>query len=104
MTSRKKPGVAFWATVVVVCLPLLYVASFGPVCALAEHDALPLSVMTTGFFKPCFALIANGPKPICTITFAWVEFCGGGYALAEAIARREFEESPYFGVSGGLFR
>jgi hypothetical protein len=30
--SRKKPGVAFWATVVVVSLPLLYVLSFGPVC------------------------------------------------------------------------
>jgi hypothetical protein len=30
--DRKKPGVAFWATVVVVCLPILYVASFGPWC------------------------------------------------------------------------
>jgi hypothetical protein len=29
MTSRNKPGVAFWATVVVT-LVLLYVASFGP--------------------------------------------------------------------------
>jgi hypothetical protein len=28
MTDRKKPGVAFWATVVVVSLPLLYVASY----------------------------------------------------------------------------
>ncbi|MGE5191994.1 MAG: hypothetical protein ACM3U2_05785 [Deltaproteobacteria bacterium] len=32
MTDRKKPGMAFWATVVVVCLPLLYVLSFGPAC------------------------------------------------------------------------
>jgi hypothetical protein len=31
MTDRKKPGVVFWAAVVVVCLPALYVASFGPV-------------------------------------------------------------------------
>jgi hypothetical protein len=30
--SRRKPGVAFWATVVVVGLPLLYVLSFGPAC------------------------------------------------------------------------
>src|SRR5882672_7949859 len=32
MTDRKKPGVAFWATVVVVAMPLLYVLSFGPAC------------------------------------------------------------------------
>ena len=31
MTSRKKPGVAFWATVVLVAA-MLYVASFGPAC------------------------------------------------------------------------
>jgi uncharacterized membrane protein YhaH (DUF805 family) len=29
MTDRKKPGVAFWATVVLVAL-VAYVASFGP--------------------------------------------------------------------------
>ncbi len=32
MIDRKKPGVAFWATVLLVGLPLLYVASFGPAC------------------------------------------------------------------------
>ena len=31
MTSRKKPGMAFWATVGLV-LVLIYVASFGPIC------------------------------------------------------------------------
>ena len=30
MTSRKKPGVAFWATVVVVVI-VIYAASVGPV-------------------------------------------------------------------------
>jgi hypothetical protein len=29
--DRKKPGVAFWTTVV-LAVPILYVASFGPVC------------------------------------------------------------------------
>jgi hypothetical protein len=40
MTDRKKPGVAFWATVVVVCLPLLYVLSFGPACWLVDRGWL----------------------------------------------------------------
>jgi hypothetical protein len=31
MTERKRPGVVFWATVVVVCL-LAYPLSFGPAC------------------------------------------------------------------------
>ncbi len=39
-TDRKKPGVAFWATVVVVCLPLLYVLSVGPACWVATHTDL----------------------------------------------------------------
>jgi hypothetical protein len=30
--DRKRPGVAFWATVLVVVALLLYVASFGPAC------------------------------------------------------------------------
>ena len=30
MTDRKKPGVAFWATVVVVVVLVAYPLSFGP--------------------------------------------------------------------------
>jgi hypothetical protein len=37
MTSdRKKPGVAFWASVVVVVV-LVYVGSFGPACWIASR-------------------------------------------------------------------
>ena len=32
MTDRKKPGAAFWATVVVVALLVAYPLSFGPAC------------------------------------------------------------------------
>jgi hypothetical protein len=36
ITDRKKPGVAFWASAVVVVL-VLYVASLGPVCWLTSR-------------------------------------------------------------------
>jgi hypothetical protein len=42
MTSRKKPGVAFWATVGLVVI-VLYVLSFGPACWLA-FNVLPESM------------------------------------------------------------
>jgi hypothetical protein len=32
MTSRKKPGVAFWTTVKVVAVLVAYPLSFGPAC------------------------------------------------------------------------
>jgi hypothetical protein len=32
MTNRKQPGVAFWATVVVVAVLVGYPLSFGPAC------------------------------------------------------------------------
>jgi hypothetical protein len=32
MTNRKKPGVAFWATVVLIAMLVGYPLSFGPAC------------------------------------------------------------------------
>jgi hypothetical protein len=41
MTSdRKKPGVAFWATVALLVAPLFYVLSFGPACWLVARADL----------------------------------------------------------------
>ena len=37
--QHKKPGVAFWATVVVVVMPVLYVLSIGPACWWFARDA-----------------------------------------------------------------
>jgi hypothetical protein len=37
MTDRKKPGVAFWATVVVVVVVLLYPISFVPACWISSR-------------------------------------------------------------------
>ena len=39
MTSRKKPGVAFWATVALVAVLMGYPLSFGPWCWIASRTA-----------------------------------------------------------------
>src|SRR6266478_6093011 len=48
-TDRKKPGVTFWATLVVVAL-VLYVLSFGPACWLCAHDVLPVRATSIAYW------------------------------------------------------
>jgi hypothetical protein len=47
MTSRKKPGVAFWATVVLTVLLVVYPLSFGPACWIASRSR-PTAKLTIG--------------------------------------------------------
>jgi hypothetical protein len=53
MTSRKKPGVAYWATVVVV-VALAYALSFGPGSVLFNSDRPPtwVSWFIGEFYRP----------------------------------------------------
>jgi hypothetical protein len=37
ISDRKKPGVAFWSTVVVVVVLVAYPLSFGPACWIMSH-------------------------------------------------------------------
>jgi hypothetical protein len=62
MTSRKQPGVAFWATVVVVVAMVAYPLSFGPACWLNERGflgAAPVSAL----YSPVLATAENGRLP-----------------------------------------
>jgi len=46
MTSRKKPGVTFWATVAVVVLLVAYPLSFGPACWISSRTGGEKTVST----------------------------------------------------------
>jgi hypothetical protein len=73
MTDRKKPGVAFWATVVVVVLLLGYPLSFGPACwwfspprsdgtwAISLSDTWPHAPR---MYWPCGWLVQYGPESV----------------------------------------
>jgi len=59
---KKKPGVAFWATVLVV-VGLVYVLSIGPATWLHERRLLSNGAMTT-LYAPHFGVYEHGPRPI----------------------------------------
>jgi hypothetical protein len=50
MTDRKKPGEAFWATVVIVCLAI-YVASLGPACWISSRTNVG-APMVSAIYRP----------------------------------------------------
>src|SRR5262245_36496048 len=52
MADRKKPGWAFWTTVVLVGGPFLYVASFGPACWLGDRVGWPSDHTLVKIYAP----------------------------------------------------
>ncbi len=72
MTDRKKPGLAFWATVVVV-VPILYVASFGPACwIISRLDAETAWIPTV--YRPITIIWDSGPSQMGTILESYSAF------------------------------
>ena len=66
MTDRKKPGLAFWATVVVVLALVVYPLSFGPACWTAVRGWLPAPAehALREFYMPIRRLARHGPRPV----------------------------------------
>jgi hypothetical protein len=91
MTSRKKPGVAFWATVVLVAVLVGYPLSFGPACWAVHKGVMSERILTT-LYRPLVSEALHGvdPKsPDATKTGAallwWADTCGGMDAVLKAL-------------------
>lgn len=56
--DRKKPDVAFWATVTLVVVLVAYPLSWGPACRLAFHERCPSWAKTVydNFYEPIFVM------------------------------------------------
>jgi len=71
MTSRKHPSTAFWVTVVMICLPVMYVLSIGPVSWIAywafiKWDWWPDSAQSAfdSFYAPLIWLMDYMPNSV----------------------------------------
>ena len=75
--NRKKPGVAFWATVVVVVALALYPLSFGPACWVADHycDSHPALQRTAiSAYRPLAIIAVRIPGDMRTPLVAYGEW------------------------------
>jgi hypothetical protein len=79
MSDERKP-VWPWIVALLIGLPVLYVASFGPACALVGQGVLPRTLLDT-MFAPCLDVAFDGPDPIRKMVCDWTSLCGGGQAL-----------------------
>jgi hypothetical protein len=61
-SSRKKPGVAYWATVVLVVV-LAYPLSYGPVIALDRMGLIPQAILRplAIIYRPIDGILRAGP-------------------------------------------
>ncbi len=67
--NQKKPGVAFWATVVVVVALVGYPLSFGPACWISSRTGIELSQA----YFPIGWLLRRSPQPLANALgmYAW---------------------------------
>ena len=71
MTSdRKKPGVAFWATVVVVVMLVGYPVSFGPACWMTKRDPMTFNRKAPLVYWPIGWACVSGPRQVRK-AFSW---------------------------------
>jgi hypothetical protein len=113
LTQRKKPGVAFWATVVVAVALVAYPLSFGPACwwfarepQISSHSWEQPPRVAPRLYWPIGRLARRGPKPIGDVIL-WYATLGGErislpiapegtamYGSGQRMAERLFRISP----------
>jgi hypothetical protein len=71
--ERKRPGVWPWFAALLIGLPMLYVASIGPVCWLAECEMIPISFVEA--CRPLARLAVRCPDPVRDAYSAYSQMC-----------------------------
>jgi hypothetical protein len=61
--DRTKPGLAFYATIILLVVLVLYPLSFGPACWISSRTTLGRETIKAAYF-PISRLWKRGPEPI----------------------------------------
>jgi len=94
MTPRPKRLLWPWIAALLIGLPVLYVASFGPACWLAKSDRLPVRP-TAWLYKPLIAATFYGPRPVRRTLRKYVErFTGSAIPVIVSL----HQDGIYFGI------
>jgi len=72
MTDRKKPGMAFWATVALVAV-VLYVASIGPASRFEGKQGGLLIEFYFAVYSPIIWIYQHAPEPVRDLIHGYVE-------------------------------
>jgi hypothetical protein len=75
MTSRKKPGVAFWATVVVVVLLIGYPLSIGPACWITSRLGFGDEFVSTAY-QPILRAVKTAEGSPLDDALMWYAYLG----------------------------
>jgi hypothetical protein len=76
--SENCKRLAAWIVALLIGLPVLYVASFGPVCWLAEREIIPIRAVEV--CRPLAWLAARCPDPVRDAYASYVVICHSEYA------------------------
>ena len=69
--QQKKPHVWHWATALLIGLPVLYVASFGPVSWMTDGRLIDKRFYGKGFYTPLTRAMICGPRLVSTQLFRY---------------------------------
>jgi hypothetical protein len=88
MSEERKP-VYQWIAGLLIGLPVLYVASFGPACGLTEHMGISTQ-HAWRVYRPLLVLKDHAPTPIQFGLAKYAEICGGFMTYERIQSREDF--------------
>jgi hypothetical protein len=83
--DHQKPTVAFWTTAMLVglvLLPMLYCASFGPACCLADRGLLSADRVSAAYPQIVHVMV-EGPPLLRETILGYASLCGGEETATE---------------------
>ena len=83
MSDERRP-VWPWIAALLIGLPVLYVASFGPACWAADLAGSGDAYVTI-LYRPVFRLMVSGPAPIATAIHRYANLCSSNIWTVEPV-------------------